>query len=81
MDPYWEYAVAYFAASKMDRPVCGCSNVQQFIEKWRMDLLINRSDDKSFNVTPEMLSNKLGTSMGALYAYKRVHQNGMRIIK
>lgn len=81
MDPYWEYAVAYYAASKLDRPVCGCSNVNQFIDRWRRDLLINKADDANFNVTPEMLSNKLGTTMGALYAYKRVHQNGMRIIK
>lgn len=81
MDPYWEYAVAYYAASKLDKPVCGCSNFQQFIDKWRMDLLINKQDNASFNVTPEILSNKLGTSMGALYAYKRIHQNGMRIVK
>lgn len=81
MDPFWEYAVAYYAASKLDRPVCGCSNVNQFIDKWRRDLLINKSDDASFNVTPEMLSNKLGTTMGALYAYKRIHQNGVRVIK
>lgn len=81
MDPFWEYAVAYYAASKLDRPVCGCSNVNQFIDHWRRDLLINKNDDANFNVTPEMLSNKLGTTMGALYAYKRVHQNGMRISK
>lgn len=81
MDPYWEYAVAYYAASKLDHPVCGCSNVNQFIDKWRKDLLINKADDANFNVTPEMLSNKLGTSMGALYAYKRIQQNGMRVNK
>lgn len=81
MDPYWEYAVAFYAASKIDRPVCGCSNVNQFIDHWKRDLLINRNDDTSFNVTPEMLSNRLGTTMGALYAYKRIHQNGMRVVK
>lgn len=81
MAPYWEYAVAFYASSILDRPVCGCSNVQQFIDKWRRNLLVNDKDDSSFNVTPEMLSNKLGTSMGALYAYKRIHQNGMRVVK
>jgi hypothetical protein len=81
MDPYWEYAVAYYAASKIDRPVCGCSNVNQFIDKWRRDLLINKNDDANFNVTAEMLSNKLGTTMGAVYAWKRIHQGSMRIAK
>lgn len=81
MDPYWEYAVAYYAASKLDRPVCGCSNVNQFIDRWRRDLLINKNDDATFNVTPEMLGNKLGTTMGGLYAWKRCHQNGIRVSK
>lgn len=81
MDPFWEYAVAYYAASKLDRPVCGCSNVQQFIDKWRQDLLVTKDPDMNLNVTPELLSNKLGTTMGAIYAYKRVHQSGVRIIK
>jgi hypothetical protein len=81
IDPFWEYAVAYYAASKLDRPVCGCSNVNQFIDQWKRDLLINRNDDASFNVTPEMLSNKLGTTMGAIYAWKRINQNGMRVAK
>lgn len=81
MDPYWEYAIAYYAASRLDRPVCGCTNAQQFIDKWRRDLLINKEDDASFNVTPEMLANKLGTSVGAIYAWKRIHQNGVRVSK
>lgn len=80
MDPYWEYAVAFFAASKLDRSACGCSNVEQFIDKWRRDAALN-SKDESINVTAELLSNKLGTSMGAIYAYKAIHRNGTRIIK
>lgn len=80
MSNYWEYAVAYFAASKLDRPTCGCSNVQQFIDKWRTDAAYSERDG-GYTMTAELLSNKLGTSMGALYAYKRVHQNGVRIIK
>lgn len=81
MDPYWEYAVAFFAASKLDRPVCGCSNVQQFIEKWRRDAAFSSQEEGGWTVTPELMANKLGTSMGAIYAYKQVHRNGVRIIK
>lgn len=81
MAPYWEYAVAYYAASKFERAVCGCSNINQFIEKWRTDLAFSSQGSGSYSVTPEFLANKLGTSAGALYAYKRVHQNGMRVIK
>jgi len=80
MSPYWEYAVAYYAAAKLDRPVCGCSNVSEFIEKWRTDLIYT-SEAGGFTITPEMASNKLGTTMGALYAYRRIHQNGIRVNK
>jgi hypothetical protein len=81
MDPYWEKAVAYFAASKLDRPVCGCSNVSQFIDMWRSDITF--ADDKSSfqNVTPEMAGNRFGTSRGAIYAWRSVHRNGKRINK
>ena len=81
MDSYWEYAVAFFAASKLDRPVCGCSNVNQFIEKWRRDAAFSSQEEGGFTVTPEMMANKMGTSMGALYAYKQIHRNGIRVIK
>jgi hypothetical protein len=78
--PYWEYAVAYYAASKIDRPVCGCSNVNQFIEKWRVDIAFS-DNAGSYVTTPEMLANRLGTSVGGIYAWKRIHQPGVRIIK
>jgi len=81
MSPIWEYAVAYYAASKLDRPVCGCSNVNQFIEKWRRDAAFESMNEGGFKVTAEMMANKLGTSMGALYAYRQIHRNGVRIIK
>lgn len=81
LSPYWKYAIAYYAASMLDRPVCGCSNVNQFIEKWRTDVAYSSPGSGSFTVTPELLGNKMGTTMGAIYAYKRIHKSGMRIIK
>lgn len=81
MAKFWEYAVAFYAASKLDRSVCGCSNVQEFIDKWRTDVAVNDKESLSIQVTPETLNNRLGTSIGAIYAWKRVHQNGMRVVK
>lgn len=80
MDPYWEYAVAYYACSKFERPVCGCSNVNQFIDKWRMDFAV-QDKGSQMATTPEMLSNRLGTSVGANYAWKRIQQNGVKVLK
>lgn len=77
----WKTAIAYFAASKFERPVCGCSNVNQFIEKWRRDSAFSSQEEGGFTVTAEIAANRLGTSMGALYAWRRINQNGERILK
>ena len=81
LSPKWKQAIAYFAASKFERPVCGCSNVNQFIEKWRRDAAFSSQEEGGFTVTAELAANRLGTSMGALYAYRIIHQNGMHINK
>lgn len=79
--PYWKTAVAYYAASLLDRPVCGCSNIEEFIEKWRKDAAFAGIEQGGFNLTQEQLSNRLGTTFGALNAWKRIHQNGMVVNK
>lgn len=81
MSPYWEYAVAFFAASKLDRPICGCSNVSEFIQKWRRDAAFASAEEGGFSVTPDIAANQLGTTMGALYAYKQIHRPGIRVNK
>ena len=78
---YWKYAIAYFACSKFERPVCGCSNVNQFIEKWRRDAAYSNDVEGGFTVTAEIASNRLGTSAGALYAWRQIQRNGVRINK
>lgn len=77
----WKYAIAYFAASKIDRPVCGCSNVNTFIEKWRRDAAFSSMQEGGFTVTAEQASNRLGTSAGALYAWRTTQQIGVRVNK
>lgn len=81
LSPYWKYPIAYFAASKFERAVCGCSNVNQFIERWRKDAAYSSLSEGGISMTAEQASNRLGTSVGALYAWKRIHQNGMIVNK
>lgn len=81
MSPYWELAVAYYAASLLDRSSCGCNNITEFIDHWRGDQMYNDINRGNFNVTPEFAANRLGTTKGAFYAFRRIHQNGVRINK
>jgi hypothetical protein len=81
LSPYWKTAIAYYAASKLDRPVCGCSNISQFVDKWRRDAAFSSQEEGGWTMTPEMASNRLGTTMGALYAYRAIHKAGIRVTK
>lgn len=79
MDPFWEYAVAYYAASLLDRNVCECENVQNFVASWKEDLL-RAGADVTWQITPEMANNPLGTTRGALFAWKCCTDPGRRLI-
>lgn len=70
----WKFAVAVFAVSKFERAVCGCSNINQFVEKWRRDAAFSSMNEGGFTVTAEIAANRLGTSMGALYAWRQVQK-------
>jgi len=79
LSPQWKYAIAFFAASKFERPVCGCSNVNQFIDKWRRDGAFSSQEEGG--MTAELAANRLGTSQGALYAYRTIQHSGVRVNK
>jgi len=74
LSPYWKFAVAVYAVSKFERSTCGCNNVNQFVEKWRRDAAFNSQEEGGFTVTAELAANRLGTSLGALYAYRRIQK-------
>lgn len=79
--PVWKKAIAFYAASKFERDVCGCSNVNQWIAKLRRDAAFSSMQEGGFNVTAEQASNRLGTTMGALYAYRQIQRPGVRVNK
>ncbi len=71
---FWKFAVAVYAVSKFERSVCGCSNINSFVEKWRRDAAYASQQEGGFTVTAELAGNRLGTSMGALYAYRQIQR-------
>lgn len=81
LSPYWKFAIAYFAASKLDKDTCGCSNVTSLIQKMRLDAAYSSMEQGGFTIPVEMAANKLGTTMGALYAYRQIEGNGIKVNK
>lgn len=70
MPDRWERAVAYYAASLLDRPLCECNNIRAIIERWRFDMAIR--GEHGFQVSKMMLDNPFGTMRGEVYAWQRV---------
>ncbi|MEK0326309.1 MAG: hypothetical protein QQN63_11465, partial [Nitrosopumilus sp.] len=73
MPEEWEQIVTYFAAAKLDRPLCECSNVSAWIDHWRKDLSI--PGDNNQRVDFDLLSNPFGTTRGAINAWLRVKRD------
>ncbi len=73
MPEEWERVVAYFAAAKLDRPLCECSNVSAWIDHWRKDLSIPGEEDQ--RVDFDLLSNPFGTQRGAIHAWQQVKRS------
>lgn len=70
MDPYWELAVAYYAASLLERPICGCNNAAEFVKSWMEDLA-RVGTDHSWQTTESQKDNTFGSRRGAIYAYQK----------
>ncbi len=72
MDSTYERAVAYYAASLLDRPICECNNVQAWIEQWRTDVAKQPSGGGSFQNSARALRNPFGPTKGAIFAWNRL---------
>lgn len=77
MDPEMERAVVYLSLTYLDRPMCGCHNLEAAWRRWTEDLSVRYSDQtisKSYQTTRRMLDNPFGRSRGAVYAWEVVNR-------
>ena len=77
----WERAVAFYAASLLDRGVCSCASAA--VARWQVDLAAERGAEEleTYRSTPALLDNPLGTRRGAVYAWRRVTAPNVRLAK
>lgn len=72
MDPMFERAIAYYALTFLDRPMCNCQPLESSFERWRQDLAMAVSSPQgstSFRTSRLLLDNPLGTTRGAVFAW------------
>lgn len=73
MDPRWQRAVAYYAASMLARPMCQCENVSALVSHLQVDLsksVASQGAGENYRTSNEMLDNPFGTTRGAVEAWK-----------
>ena len=57
--------------ARLERPICGCTNIQAVAEKLRFDLAVTSGDVRSF-LTADVINNPFGTHAGEVMAWKRI---------
>jgi hypothetical protein len=78
MEPYWEYAVAYYAASLLTKGGCDCSGPMGAIEHWQDDHAMS-TEERNYVMSTGQLNNRLGTTKGAIFAWNAINEEGRKI--
>ncbi len=82
MEPTLERAVVYYSLGILDRPLCGCHNLEATWRHWAEDLTIRASDgvtSRSFQIDKKVKDNPFGATRGAIFAWNAVQADGRRV--
>lgn len=72
LEPYLAQAIAYLATARLDRDVCGCSNVTTFVKTLRTDMSLQSAGGDSYFGTKDVELSPFGTKVGEVMAYRRI---------
>lgn len=78
MDPEWARGVALLALTKLDRPMCGCEELNAFMEHWKDDLAATTTTPsggvQTFKLSNYLLECPLGTTRAAIEAWQHIRR-------
>jgi len=66
----WARVIARLATSRLERPFCGCSNVEALSQYLRMDVTRNEGAPGMFFTTVNVVNNPFGTRVGEVEAWR-----------
>lgn len=75
MNPQWERVVANLALTLMDRPFCGCTSLEHVTRLAKEDFALQKADGDSYHVSRYLLDNPIGTTRGAIEAWRMIQTN------
>lgn len=69
----WPMVVARFAAGELVRRISACDDANRSLYRWQFDRSQTAgANDEQYAISPADLNNPLGTTAGAIYAWKQV---------
>jgi hypothetical protein len=78
MEPSLERAVAFYALTLLDRPICGCNNLEKVVQKWSEELNLNLAES-TYQINDRWLDNPLGVTRAAVFAWQTINSPGRLI--
>lgn len=72
--------IVILACARLDYPICSCGNPQTLVADWRENAA-RANKERSFMLTPQMLSNVLGTRVGEIMVWSALNVPSIRIGK
>ncbi len=76
MSPEWARAVTYLSLTLLNRPLCGCNNVEALARQMTEDLALQNSvgeQSTSYQLSERALNNPWGVTRGAMYAWNQAN--------
>lgn len=63
-------AIAWLATARLDRPLCGCGNIEEISSELQTDVTVREPKGASYFVTPDAMTNPFGTKIGEIKAWR-----------
>lgn len=78
LDDRWARIIAMLAVSRLQWPLCDCSNAAELSKYWQQDAAM-ATTEKSFNLRPDELANPFGQRVGEVLAWRQIRNRSRRI--
>lgn len=74
MDPAWERAIVYYAATLLERAGNLCGNAQNIYQQYNEDMALS-ADGRSWTIAFKNLQNPLGTTKAAIKLWRMIEKD------
>jgi hypothetical protein len=76
MEGDFERWVTYLSIAYLDRPICGCNNVANFVDYWQQEMA-QTGTEKGIQISERDRDCPFGTTRGAIYVWRRLMSRGI----